>query len=94
MLYSYTAMSEGWKNGYWSLFTCPLCGSRKYVEVRVQRASGHWVTTPFYQCFSCSVMFRDPVLFTQCRVDRANEDLRPQAVYAVRPTRAADGGGS
>ena len=78
-------MSEGWKNGCWELFECPLCGSRKYVEVCVQRPSGLWYTTPFYQCFSCSVMFRDPVLFTRCRVETANDDLRPSRVYAVLP---------
>lgn len=85
MLYAYTAMSQGWRNGYWETFTCPLCTSKKYVEVRVQRPSGHWYTTPFYECFSCSVMFRDPVLFTKCKADTANDELRPDAVYAVRP---------
>jgi hypothetical protein len=74
-----------WKNGYWELFKCPLCGSAKYVEVRVQRPSGHWYTTAFYQCFGCSTMFRDPVLFTKCKVDTANVELRPTAVYAIRP---------
>lgn len=76
-------MSHGWKDGYWELFRCPLCGSDKYVEVRVQRPSGHWYTTAFYQCFGCSVMFRDPVLFARCKADTANDDLRPHNVYAV-----------
>ena len=83
-------MSQGWKNGYWALFECPLCGSKKYVEVRVQRPSGYWYTTPFYQCFTCSVMFRDPVLFTRCKIDTANDDLRPRSVYAVRPNEGPD----
>lgn len=66
ILYSYTAMSQGWKNGQWELFKCPLCGSRKYVPVIVQRPSGTWYTTSFYRCFSCSVMFTDPVVFAKC----------------------------
>lgn len=50
-LYAYPDMSDGWNNGRWELFRCPLCGSAKYVEVRVQRPSGQWYVTPFYQCF-------------------------------------------
>ena len=84
-------MSQGWKNGYWTLFKCPLCGSTKYVEVRVQRPSGHWYTTPFYQCFHCSVVFRDPVSFAQCRVDAANVELRPGGVYAIRAELPGEG---
>jgi hypothetical protein len=76
---------SGWKNGYWELFKCPLCGSSKYVEVRVQRPSGHWYTTAFYQCFSCSVMFRDPVLFSKCMVSTANDECTPAGAYIVRP---------
>ena len=71
-------MSEGWKNGYWELFKCPLCGSTKYVEVRVQRPNGMWYTTAFYQCFHCTVMFRDPVLFTKC-------DSSPGPIAHMRP---------
>jgi hypothetical protein len=59
-------MSEGWKNGYWEAFKCPLCRSTKYVEMRVQRPGGKWYTTPFYKCFHCSVMFHDPQLFSRC----------------------------
>jgi DNA-directed RNA polymerase subunit M/transcription elongation factor TFIIS len=61
-------MSDGWKDGYWERFKCPLCGSTKYVEVRVKRPSGRWYTTPFYKCFECTVMFDDPVSFSQSRV--------------------------
>jgi hypothetical protein len=81
MLYTYTAMTEGWNNGKWALFKCPLCGSNGYVEVRVQKPNGHWYITEFYQCCHCSVMFRDPVLFTQCRVDKANVNRGPQGAY-------------
>jgi transcription elongation factor Elf1 len=59
-------MSEGWKKGYWEHFKCPLCGSTKYVEVRVQKTNGHSYTTEFYQCFHCTVMFHDPQLFARC----------------------------
>ena len=60
-------MSEGWKNGRWERFKCPQCGSGRYAEVRVQRpGTGNWYVTPFFQCFECTVMFTDPVLFTRC----------------------------
>ena len=78
-------MPNGWKDGYWELFKCPLCDGRKYVEVRVQKPNGHWYRTEFFQCFTCSVMFRDPVLFSKCMVDTANDDLRLTSVYIVRP---------
>lgn len=76
-----------WRNGYWSLFVCPLCGSKKYVQIRVQKPSGHWYTTPFYQCFTCSVMFRDPVLFTKCEVDMLNEERTPGGAHNMAPFR-------
>ena len=38
-----------------------------YVEVRVQKPSGVWYTTAFYECLGCSVMFRDPVVFARTR---------------------------
>jgi len=80
-------MSDGWKDGYWKLFACPLCGGTKYVQVRVQRPSGHWYVTEFYECLSCSVMFRDPILFTKCEADTANDELRLTSVYALAPRR-------
>jgi hypothetical protein len=67
-------MSQGWENGTFSAFRCPLCGSTQYVEVRVRKPSGHWYVTEFYKCFHCSVMFKDPVLFTQCQVDMRNAE--------------------
>jgi hypothetical protein len=48
-------VSEGWKNGRWTLFKCPLCGSESYVQVRVQKPIGDWYLTEFFQCFDCSV---------------------------------------
>ena len=73
-------MSAGWKNGQWELFKCPICGCKDYVPVKVQRPSGTWYTTPFYECFGCSVMFRDPVSFCGSRLRQGN------------PVRAPDGG--
>ena len=32
----------------------------------MQRPSGIWYVTPFYECVGCSVMFRDPVSFSMC----------------------------
>jgi hypothetical protein len=68
-------MSEGWSNGRWTLFKCPLCGSRSYVQVRVQRSNGEWYTTEFFQCFDCSVMFKDPVLFSRCDSSRLDAEV-------------------
>lgn len=74
-------MSQGWdKQGHWELFKCPLCGSTKYVEVRVQRPGGNWYTTPFYKCFRCTAMFTDPLLFT-----RSDSSLGPGAECHMRP---------
>jgi len=79
-------MSEGWKNAHWEAFKCPLCGSKKYVAVRVQRPGGQWYVTPFYECFHCSVMFRDPHLFSQCHAPEDDPRRGPPAhVYAVGP---------
>ena len=74
-------MSEGWVNGHWAAFKCPLCGSRSYVPVRIQKANGHWYTTASYQCFHCSVVFRDPVLFTQCTSKTRNPELGPGGAH-------------
>jgi hypothetical protein len=51
-----------------------VCGSNKYVEVRVQRPGGNWYTTPFYQCFHCTVMFKDPISFTKCDSSELSEE--------------------
>jgi transcription elongation factor Elf1 len=80
---------DPWKNGFWSRFSCPLCGSRKYVRVRVQKQSGHWYVTEFYECFACSVMFRDPVLFTRCRVDTLNDERTPGRAHGADPQEPA-----
>lgn len=51
-------------NGYYAEFKCPLCKGTKYVRVSVKKPNGHWYVTELYKCFSCSVMFTDPLLFT------------------------------
>jgi predicted RNA-binding Zn-ribbon protein involved in translation (DUF1610 family) len=80
-------MSAGWINGRFESFECPVCGDRRYAEVRVQRLSGNWYTTPFYECFGCSVMFRDPVSFSGMCI-RPNVDasqMRPGANWGAIP---------
>jgi transcription elongation factor Elf1 len=84
-------MSEGWKNGYWALFKCPLCGSTKYVEVRAKKPNGHWYTTDFYECVHCTVMFHDPVSFARCRVPGVQKPTESTwgsgaAAYEVKPS--------
>jgi hypothetical protein len=88
-------MSEGWKNGYWALFKCPLCGSTKYIQVRVKKPNGHWYTTEFYECCSCSVMFRDPVSFARCRVPGVEKPSESTwgsgaASYEVNPSKPSE----
>jgi hypothetical protein len=81
-------MSEGWKDGRFELFKCPLCGDGRYVEVRVQRPSGIWYVTPFLQCVGCTVMFRDPVSFSgMCiRSESKTSDMRLLgSTYGVMP---------
>ena len=69
--------SMDWQGGIYPNFKCPLCGSHKYVEVRVRLRSGNWHTTEFYQCFHCTVMFRDPVLFTRQKSHSETDKYSP-----------------
>ena len=81
------ASRSGWKNGRWELFNCPLCNSRHYVEVRVQKPSGVWYTTAFYECLGCSVMFRDPVLFSRQHVNRdQNPAIEGTRLWIIPPS--------
>ena len=77
-------MDDAWKDGRFTRFECPLCGSGGYVPVRVQKPNGHWYLTAFFQCFGCSVMFRDPVLFTLCYVDTRNDDRTPGGAHSMQ----------
>lgn len=56
-----------WDGDRHTEFKCPLCGTDGYTRVIVKKPNGHWYTTEFYHCFGCSVMFTDPVKFTQQR---------------------------
>ena len=73
--YLLNAFCEGWENGRWTRFKCPLCGSTSYVQVRVQKPNGDWYLTEFFQCFDCSVMFKAPQLFSRCDSSRLDPDL-------------------
>jgi uncharacterized C2H2 Zn-finger protein len=46
-------------------FECPTCGYRRYQRVVVNDRAGGPYETEFYACASCTVMFTDPVSFTQ-----------------------------
>jgi predicted RNA-binding Zn-ribbon protein involved in translation (DUF1610 family) len=64
-----------WSGNRYTQFKCPLCGSDGYTRVRVKKADGSWYITEFYHCFGCSVMFTDPVQFTQQK--RVIKDVPP-----------------
>jgi hypothetical protein len=84
------ASQSGWKNGRWELFRCPLCASEHYVEVRVQKPSGVWYTTAFYECLGCSVMFRDPVLFARPRKNEPQQSRIEGTRLWIIPPSVAD----
>jgi hypothetical protein len=90
------SMSDGWKNGRFELFRCRICGDREYVEVRVQRPSGNWYVTSFFQCVGCTAMFRDPISFsgTRPRNDSKTAEMRPQGQYGAMPFAPEDEGES
>jgi len=76
--YIITAM---WRSGKYEKFRCPLCGSPGYMEVRVRKSNGNWYTTEFFQCAHCTVMFRDPVLFTRHKSGSPNERYSPGGAH-------------
>ena len=83
-------MSEGWKDGVWEPFKCPICGSIEYVPVIVRRPSGTRYPTQFNECFGCSVMFTDPVSFCGSRVRQENPVQSPDGgFYREQIKRAA-----
>jgi len=59
-------------------FCCPVCGCVKYVRVKERRRNGDWYRTEFWQCFGCSVMFRDPEKFTRNLVTGDGVDRSPR----------------
>jgi hypothetical protein len=46
-------------------FVCPLCGSTAYDYVYLRRADGSILQTQAYHCGGCSVVFKDPVKFSE-----------------------------
>jgi predicted RNA-binding Zn-ribbon protein involved in translation (DUF1610 family) len=64
-----------WDGDRYAKFLCPLCGSDGYTRVTVKKPNGHFYVTEFYHCFGCSVMFTDPVKFTQQK--RVVKDVPP-----------------
>lgn len=79
-LYIITGM---WRHGMYQLFKCPLCGSKEYVQVQVRKQDGNWYLTEFYQCFHCTVMFHDPVLFTQQNSSSPNAHRGPGGAHSM-----------
>lgn len=76
-------------------FKCPICASSAYVAVQVQRPSGNWyrtVSTPFYRCFGCSVMFTDPDFFAGNMRSGDGIDRSPRSLQSYTgPTRENSG---
>jgi hypothetical protein len=52
--------------------TCPICACIR--EVVVPKGAGYYKTA-FFECCSCSVMFRDPAKFSVDRDKRAKREL-------------------
>lgn len=46
------------------VFRCPICRSRYFAIVTVERKDRPPYRTGFYECSCCSVMFRDVAKFT------------------------------
>ena len=58
----------------------------------MQRPGGNWYVTPFFECFGCTVMFRDPVSFSGMCI-RPNVDtsqMIPGATLGVSATAKRD----
>lgn len=45
-------------------FQCPICKCDLYRSVTVMRADGELYQTEFFACWGCTVMFREPELFS------------------------------
>jgi hypothetical protein len=56
-------------------FMCPTCKCINFKDVVVPRGNGYY-RTAFFECCSCSVMFRDPAKFS---VDRDEKEKRALA---------------
>ncbi len=63
-------------------FRCPLCGSSAYDHIFLKRPDGSIRQLQAFQCAGCSVVFKDPVKFTQRQavegLERLNGPPRPK----------------
>ena len=76
------AFCEGWENGRWTRFKCPLCGSTSYVQVRVQKPNGDWYLTEFFDG-SFPRPGTDEVFFDRA-LDPSPVERPPNVVYEYR----------
>lgn len=77
-----------WNSDRYAEFLCPLCGTDAYTRVTVQKPNGQYYVTEFYHCFGCSVMFTNPVSFTQQRQVIGNQPIT-SGRYGVKATENA-----
>jgi hypothetical protein len=54
-------------------FTCPICACINFREVVVPKGTGYYKTA-FFECCTCSVMFRDPARFSVGRHEKAERE--------------------
>ena len=93
MLYSYTAVAEGWKDGRFERFKCPVCGDRRYVEVRVQRPGELWYVTPFYECRLHRDVPRSGQLLRMRFHAPSTDQMLPEGAYRVEGTKSDENDG-
>ncbi|OAI50064.1 hypothetical protein AYO46_10720 [Betaproteobacteria bacterium SCGC AG-212-J23] len=64
---------------------CPLCNSTAYAQAVVARPDGSAYKTEFFQCESCTVMFRHPGRFSRLGlpVRRWAADVEPSSLRDV-----------
>lgn len=67
-------------------FFCPLCRSNHYMLVSVtsQKSGARAIVDGLFQCAGCTVVFTDPVAFTQLMSDTIVDEAR---YHGRRPTR-------
>ena len=63
-------------------FQCPICGSPSYQRVVIERRKGKRYETQFFECLGCSVMFREPELFTLSPALREEIERTPKSTMA------------
>lgn len=55
-------------------FRCPICSHINFKDVVVPRGEGYY-RTAFFECCTCSVMFRNPEKFSIDRDEKAKREL-------------------